>query len=208
METINKIIELTDSLIGINKLGTYHGYMNPDHYFDSYMINQDFEEGYISYNSDQFWEKFDHGMYTDLIVKQINKLLPDLVIEINRIFEVDILESIDCVGINSPKYYNYRDDWYLLNFNITDQFFNTLLTFAKSNEAQFEAFLKSNYSSCSGFISYTSNNFKDWELNFLQGREQEIGAILAYLLNCHLDFDFVEHCLQNFEIYYWDCITK
>ena len=208
METTLKKIELTDSLIGINKLGTYHGYMNPDNYFDSYMIDQDYFYGEYHLNSDQFWEKFDHGMYTDLIAKQIDNLLPDLVFEINYLFETPVLNSIGCVGIDSPKYYNYRDDWYLLDFYPTEDFTDQLLTFAERNKEEFNEFLEVNYSSCDGFISYTSNNYNEWRGKFLEGREQEIGAILSYLVNWHLDFDFVDHCLQNFEIYYWDCINE
>jgi hypothetical protein len=198
--------KLTDSLIGINKLGTYHGYMNPENYFDSYQINQDFEDGHFEYNSERFWELFDHDLYTDLIVKQIDNLSHNLASEINWFFGIDIIEQINCVGIDSPKYYNYRDDYYLLDFVVNDQFNSVLIDFAEKNQAEFNTFLKSNYSSCDGFISFTANNFESWLTGFNEDRDQEIGAILSYLINCNLDFDFIDHCLQNFEIYYWDCI--
>lgn len=198
--------KLTDSLIGINKLGTYHGYMNPENYFDSYQIDQDFEEGYFEHNSEKFWDLFDHDLYTDLIVKQIDNLTHNLASEINWFFGIDIIDQINCVGIDSPKYYNYRDDHYLLDFVVNDQFKPILIDFAVKNQADFNTFLKSNYSSYDGFISFTANNFDQWLIDFEAERDQEIGAILSYLINCHVDFDFIEHCLQNFEIYYWDCI--
>lgn len=201
------ILKLTDNLIGLNGLGTCHGYLNPENYFDSYQINQDFNDGYINYNAEQFWEKFDWDLYTDQIVEQIDNNLHYLQSEINYHLGIDIIDQINCVGINSPKYYNYRDDWYLLDFIVNENFVPVLIDYAEKNRLEFSTFLKSNYSSCDGFISYTANNFDTWLNDFKEMRDQEIGGILAFVIS-QLDFDFINHCLQNFELYYWDCLNE
>jgi len=205
--------ELTDNLIGIDGLGAYHGYFNPSNMFDSYQMEQDKEDGYIDYTPNQYWEKFDNDSFTDALVKLVGNKCSDLCYELNYFLNkyhtdyngniiVNPIESIDCVGMDSPKYYNYRDDWFKLDFDVNYQTFKKSLWNVANEHTEFLKWLKDNYTSCSGFISYTANNYSEWEKGFKEDREQEIGAILSFIINTLLDYDFVDDCIQSSEIHY------
>lgn len=202
----NTKIELTDNLIGIQGLGTYHGYFNPDYILNDELINEDFEEGITKFTPDQYWESlFCWDLYANKLKGLIDNELHWLTDHFNELLDGSIIQ-IDCVGIDSPKYYNYRDDHWNLDFIVTDQFFDVCKKFAENNFGEFNKYLKDN--SYDGFVSYTANNYDTWLIDFNKGGETAIGAFLSYLYNCHINFNFVEHCLQNNEIYYWDCIKE
>jgi hypothetical protein len=213
--------ELTDNLIGINGLGTYHGYFNPECIIDNYIISQDIEEGYLprDWTVYTYWEKFNYDLYTDKLVKIVDNQAQNLAWELNYLLnkyhsryedntQINPIESIGCVGINSPKYYNYRDDWFLLDFNVNYGAFKESVWNCVNENPEFLTFLKANYTSCDGFLSHTANNYSDWEKGFKEDREQEIGAALSFIINNLLDYDFVNDCLENSEIYYMDFIEE
>ena len=201
-------IELNNNLIGIYGLGTYHGRFNPDFILNNGLMDQDFDDGLIKFNPDKYWESlFCWDLYVNKLKDLIDNKLHWLTDHFNKLLDDSIIQ-IDCVGIDSPTYYNYRDDYWNLDFIITDNFFDSCKKFAENNFEEFNIYLKTNFTSYDGFISYTANNYDAWLIDLNKGEETAIGAFLNYLYNCHLDFNFVEHCLQNTEIYYWDCIKE
>lgn len=220
METVKVKFELTDNLIGINGLGTYHGYFNPDYMIGNHMIENDINEGYNTEfkTVDEYWVRFDHDLYNDRLVKLINNQVSNLTFELNYLLnkyhskydgnkQLDPIEEINCVGINIPKYYNYRDDWFELDFIVNyGAWKQSIWNIVNENLAEFDKFLKEEYSSCDGFISYTANNYSEWERGFNQDREQEIGAALSFIINTMLDYSLVNDCLENSELFYLDFI--
>ena len=84
-------------------------------------------------------------------------------------------------NIHSPKYYNYSNDSINVNLKCDfDTFMNNLLFFIKQHIKEFEQYIKDNYTSCDGFLSYYSNDVKDWLKN--EYGEHEIGSMLEFAL--------------------------
>jgi len=95
------------------------------------------------------------------------------------------VEKIEYQEIISPKYYNYKND--SINVLITPKIEN-IQKFIYANQKDFETYLKNRYTSYDGFISFYSNNFKDWESetkNFtkLNINSHYLGSILDFVAN-------------------------
>lgn len=61
-----------------------------------------------------------------------------------------------------PSYYNFETDNVIFDFSYSDSFKDYLYQYAEDNKDEFKKFLSDNFTSRSGFISYTPNNWKDW----------------------------------------------
>lgn len=113
--------------------------------------------------------------------------------------KVDFIENIEFLGTYySPRQYNFSTD--VIDFTLTINWAKLLKTLHKlKKDKLFHKFLKDNFSSYDGFISFTPDNFDDLEteiLNDLQESEQSIGAIIQYLTSN----DF----LHEIEMNIWD----
>ena len=185
---------LNSNLFPILSVGMYNSELSPDVMFDDYSINEDFENGDSEYNAETFWEKFDNKKYVKEIEKRADKFLSGSI-------EADgILVKIKTGEIYSPKYYNFSTDEIDLTVTFNK---NKVKKFAKENQEDFDSFLKENYSSYDGFSSFTANNYKEWLVDYNEGREQAIGAVLTYIFQEDLEEfreDFKAECQE--EMYY------
>lgn len=110
---------LNSNLFPIISVGMYGTFLAPDSMFDGYMIDQDYKDGYINYNSEYFWDKFDNRAYE----KHIEKLAQN---HIDGKHECNGIEIIIKAGeIYSPREYNFATD----NIDLTVLFlyFHTIL---------------------------------------------------------------------------------
>lgn len=96
-----------------------------------------------------------------------------------------------------PRYYNFETDSIVFNFNYSDELKHWLFDYAAENKSYFEKFLADNFTSRSGFISYTPNNWIDW-LDGWNGTEWRcVSALLDFFINNeinreHYEYDFDE----------------
>ena len=201
-----KTFELSSNLFPIVNIGMYTNQIcDSDLLIDTYSIDNDLNEGLISYNADTFWSNFDNDKFkavileraTDFIINEVKPLLVDLGLGIT---------DIKVVGMYSPKYYNFETD--TLNFDlVTDDKFTDniidVINFLEPKElADFSKFLKDNYTSYDGFNSFTDNNVTDLIESIKDSQEREIGAFLTWYWNwtdssnecgnweCYLNEDF------------------
>lgn len=182
---------LNTNLFGIINVGMYYSQISPETIFDDWQINDDQKEGYINYNSDQFWYNFNNDLY----IKEVQKIASSFLNGLQSANNIDI--EIKCGVIYSPKFYNFATD----NLEFYVKFDKRkVLKFAKDNKDTFNQFLKDNYSSRDGFHSFTANNFNYWLDDFKINNVQSIGAILTFIFKDEfedLQNDFVTECYEN-----------
>jgi hypothetical protein len=182
-----KTFELSTNLFPIMSVGMYTNQTcDSSKFIDDYMIDDDYENNHISYNSDIFWNNFDNDKYvafiyktaTDYINNEIKPILINLGLGIT-----DIIPA----GIYSPKYYNFNTD--TLNFDLitNDDFIDNIIyvidNLLPNEYDDLSKFLKDNYSSYDGFISFTDNNIPDLIKSIQNNEEREIGAFLRWYWN-------------------------
>lgn len=182
---------LNTNLFPIINVGMYYSHISPENVFDSYIIDDDFENDFSEYNSDQFWDNFDNDKYKT----KIQDLAADFLtyeIDDNNGNEI----KIEAGELYSPKYYNFDND----NIELTVEFDKfKLLDAIKKDVNAFDIFLKENYSSYDGFCSFTANNFDEWYIDYKDEKETAIGALLTYLFK---DTDYKE----SFNLYVYENI--
>lgn len=83
----------------------------------------------------------------------------------DKLIELGFNLAIKFEGIASPKEYNFYND----SINVTFQFktgcIKALKKYLIANQISFSAYLKDTYTSCSGFISWYSNQYTTWMHN-------------------------------------------
>jgi len=100
----------------------------------------------------------------------------------------EYVESCKFEKLVSPKFYNYSND--SINCLITPKV-DAIKSYISENNEEFITYLKDNLTSCSGFISFYSNDIKDWELDEALEHETKLGFILNFIAynedeDCHL----------------------
>lgn len=179
--------KLNSNLFPIISVGMYNSHISPENIFDSYTLDQDFEEGYTNFDSEYYWDKFDNNLYVqhvqDLAVEYIEDLEADL---------QDLLPSLKIKAgeIYSPKYYNFATDNIDLEVELD---LAEVLAIVSEERDSFDDFLRANYSSYDGFLSHTANNYNEWLKDVLEENEQALGAALTYIFA-----DEIERCQHTF----------
>ena len=130
----------------------------------------------LSHKYDDYDDEINHNDYMDRILETYK--------EIDIFKNIDFVKKVEFIGWYSPKFYNYSNDQ--LDFTIDIDKRELFKTLNSLDNKEFKDFLKENYSSYSGFISFTSNNYDELYDKAIMGDEQSIGAILTYLLKDEL----------------------
>jgi hypothetical protein len=101
--------------------------------------------------------------------------------------------KIEFQELISPREYNFAND----SINISVELnLKQLIGLIKAKKDEATKYFKDKYTSCSGFISFHSNDYADW-INpeyILEKPGHRIGALLDCLCNIEIDKD---------DIYYW-----
>lgn len=194
-----KTLQLTSSLFPIVQVGTYDGQTcDVNRFIDSYCIDEDFSEGHVDFNSEGFWNRYDNSKFkaeirkraSDYITDEIKPFLVDLGFGITDVVVHDII---------SPKYYNFSTDELYFDLIVEDDFSEKLVE-KVLNEHYGEAlakFLKDNYTSYDGFMSFTANTLDGLIEGIKEGDVREISAFLSW------------YFINNFEGFYWkDCVYE
>ncbi len=92
----------------------------------------------------------------------------------------DILDTkckITFQEVVSPREYNFSNDSINIGIEID---FNKLLDYINDNMKEFEVYIKDNYTSHDGFVSFNSNNAIEWILETKESHK--IGSMLQFVL--------------------------
>lgn len=97
-------------------------------------------------------------------------------------------------SVCSPRYYNYETDSINCEMVLSEENQRNIQNFIHDNASEFREYLKENYSSRSGFLSFMPNTFEEWVTltdNFLFDGEMEkhkenyehtLGAVLEFIV--------------------------
>lgn len=106
------------------------------------------------------------------------------------------IKSVKFQSVVSPKEYNFTNDSanVLIDYKVKD-----LAKYMIDNKEALNEFLKSRYTSRSGFISFYDNNFNDW---FTDTKGFKDLSLDTHKLGSLLDFYFENECFEEINIYY------
>ena len=106
-----------------------------------------------------------------------------------ELYSHDVITNMDYVGMSSPRYYNYDTDRVLIDI---DYNFIALVKYCRhTNKDKFNQYLKDNYTSYSGFISFVENSVegffkKDW---FNSHKNMAVQVMIEFYLTNEIDLD-------------------
>lgn len=106
-----------------------------------------------------------------------------------ELYSHDVITNMDYISIHSPKYYNYDTDALLME---VDYNFIKLVKYCKhTNCEKFNQYLKDNYTSCDGYISFIENNVNDFFLKdwFFSHRNMAVDVMIEFYLTQEIDLD-------------------
>ncbi len=149
-----------------------------------YIEQTDRDEGYLKtneyYDFDD-WQEFKNEV-AELAVNELLNILPDN----------EIIQDMKLKEVYSPKYYNYETDSLIINTKLNLRKLK-IYCFKTKNQA-FKKYLKDNFTSYDGFISFIANNLTDFLNDFNQPHnERELNVMIEFYLLTQIyenDFDF------------------
>ena len=110
--------------------------------------------------------------------------------ELSDFFKSIGVLSLEFIKVDSPKYYNYSTDKLVCNIEIDKGIFVHELR--KYDFDNWEQFLKDNFTSCDGFISFYPNTTTEWD-ELINEEIENDNIIIETLLKFYLE--------QNEEFY-------
>jgi hypothetical protein len=139
-----------------------------------YLEQSDKEEGYLQANEsyDIDWESF-----TNSVAQQVTYNL------YNALPNNDIIQEINFKALYSPRYYNYETDSLILELNLN---LTRLKTYCfTTHKKDFNQYLKDNFTSYDGFISFIPNNLIDFKGLYSKNNTKLVNTLIEYyLLSC------------------------
>lgn len=112
--------------------------------------------------------------------------------EINIVFD----------SISSPSFYNYTNDKVVATMKLSDAAANKIDEFLEDHLDDWREYLKKNFTSCDGFISFYSNKPEDWPMYFTSMDAVEAQAVLSFIIKT-LDNNYVESLYYNTMDHIW-----
>ena len=186
---------LSTNLIGVD--GVYCTYWGlGSNLIDDWLINEDFKDGYIDYNSEYFWRNYNHSAFMDDWAKQVYNHIESILKDVFK-YHLQMDVNLEYKGYWSPREYNFSHD--VVNFDIDcSEGWDKLIDFCTTHP-DFSKFLKDNFSSYDGFMSFTANNVDRLLEDVAAENMTAYGAMIFFMI-----VNYVQEDLNNieFEIYY------
>ena len=158
--------------------GFYNTIFEPQEENELEYIKDKREENNLTGEFDYDLVKFDYDQYyNDVAESCCNVIECEL--------PANLITSILCQNVASPKEYNFRNDSINIEVKLTLRNMVNIRKYVNDNFDLFVKYLKNNYSSYSGFISFHSNNVNDWKITYdLLTDTHKLGAILQFICEC------------------------
>ena len=107
----------------------------------------------ISFDDCTFDYKGYHETVSQECTEYIEKELKDL----------NIVSKIEFEALYSPREYNFHNDSININIHLSEDNHKEIKKFLYNNLEDYKEYLKDNYTSCSGFVSFFTNTFEGWQ---------------------------------------------
>lgn len=161
-----------------------------DGFYESQLYNSDTE-----YHLNEIMQDDEHTQEYELDFEPYQQSISDYAVELLKdycINDDNIINSMDFVELSSPRYYNFETDKLVIDidFNLTN-----LKLYIKKRKDDFNQYLKDNFTSYDGFISFIANNYDDFmnDYYYSDNREKYLNVMIEYyILRCIYDDEWVE----------------
>ena len=117
----------------------------------------------------------------------------------------EFVSGIEFQKINSPKYYNYKNDSIDCIISVSKDNIKQIQKSLTDYIEDFKDYLNQEYTSCDGFISFYSNDVDDWLFDpDLLNDSHTLGAVLNFLLlyvkemDQYVLYDFFTYSDENY----------
>jgi hypothetical protein len=181
-----KKLKLTTELIGVSgTFCSYWGHGKSEYVLHEESMEDDFKEGVTDIHPDYYYWHFDNKKYMEALNKRVHEYLEEFIVDLLR-YQFDIDVEYTAKGYDCPQYYNYRGDHHY--FDLEAESFQPVLDYCLSH-GKFEQFLKDNYSSRDGFISWTANNVEKLLEDIKEDDMTGWGAVFSFLFDQEVDPD-------------------
>lgn len=177
---------------------TYHQFSTAlfEGFYESNLFNSDTEYNlnrYLNEDSEnpKEYEIKDFSGFCRKIAERVPLLL-----ESDLNVDSDILSDFCLLEIDSPRFYNYRTDRLVLSVNADVELLKGYAY--SSHPIEFESYLKENFTSYDGFISFIPNNLSDfleWEET---NQQSSIDVLIEFYLLSRIDLDSYRCDLYEF----------
>lgn len=113
----------------------------------------------------------------------------------------DIVESVEFDAIDSPRYYNFRNDRLFAFVGLKDGWEDVMRHFIASNYDWLQQRIHDDWTSYDGFMSFMDNDVDEWgEHLFNEHDERYISVMIAYMMyqeNHEIRNDLVMSALED-----------
>jgi hypothetical protein len=175
-------ITLNTNVFPIISVGMYHTGIDPRNIFQWEEMDEDCQEGYQFVTQHFMYYYFDMDKYKKYILEQAQDFVEEM--------DLEFISSLRFYSIYSPRTYNHRTDEAEMGVEYDHE---GLWKRLEQSGDKFNEYLKKNFTSYDGFMSFTSNSFEEFKEEYHKYRTQEVGAALAYVNEQYTQgfFDYV-----------------
>lgn len=161
-----------------------------------YLLNDHFEWEYLKetygdgIKADDF--TFDWNERETDIAKRFTKVLHD-----EYLSNIPFIENVRFDEIDSPRFYNYRNDNLYIYVDFADDWKDQVRHFIATNYNWLQEKIHEDWTSRSGFRSFLSNDIDDWGSYLFDEEDPNyISEIIKYMLIINKDFDEIRDDLN------------
>lgn len=115
---------------------------------------------------------YDYDAYCQAIANKAVELLNDFV-------EDSVIESIELVAIDSPRYYNYETDCLILDITYDKE---RIFENVSKHRALFDAFVKDHFTSYDGYVSFLTNNPEEFLEKARNGEKSYMDVLVEFYI--------------------------
>jgi len=182
-----KVISTNTGILELVDVSMYNGFCSPDWLIIDSSIEIDYVEGEQA-TPEQYWENFSFDKYKAWVFKKASEYLIDTVLPEAKETPFGII-SITSKSIWSPREYNFDTDRLMFDLEVEDDIVDRIEHYLKwscTDLDLFKKYLKINFTSRSGFVSFISNNLETF-LQDLHNDDRCICVFLQWYLYSNLD---------------------
>jgi hypothetical protein len=143
-----------------------------------YNINEALDDG------DPAMDFTDNGFteYCDDVARQAAEALADALDQDDKIIVASRFKKL-----HSPRFYNFETDKIEMDLDVD---WEALVEWVKSESYAFNEYLKSNFTSYDGFVSFVPNNTRDFWDKFDSDADRLTDVLIEFYIINHLDRDW------------------
>jgi len=136
--------------------------------------------------------EWDYAEYENEVSKSCTEFIE------KELKERGIVTKIEWQRIESPKFYNFTNDSIDVAISLSPENTKKIWEYLHKNKEEFQQYLEEKFTSCSGFISFHSNDVDDWfaEDYSILNHSLRTGSVLDFICKNEelTEYDMREYC--------------